>query len=120
MSGEEANMQGPISGRMSTVDFETLLKRSADKLELLEGEVLAFARGPVAHGILCTRLVAAVNAVTIGPCQTFTSGVAVRVDSRASYMFPDVSHTFEPLDPQRNGDRARSRHRSDLAGKQKP
>jgi Uma2 family endonuclease len=84
---------------MSLADFETLLERSADKLELLEGEVLAFAGGPVAHGILCTRLVAAVNAATIPPCQTFTSDVAVRAESRSSYMFPDVSHTCERLDP---------------------
>ena len=92
-------MQDPTPGRMSVTDFQSLLERSADKLELLEGEVLAFAGGSVAHGILCTRLVAAVNAATKLPCQTFTSDVAVRAESRASYMFPDVSHTCESLDP---------------------
>jgi hypothetical protein len=30
-------MQDPIPSRMSLADFETLLERSADKLELLEG-----------------------------------------------------------------------------------
>ena len=92
-------MQGPTPGRLSVADFETFLRRSADKLELLEGEVLAYAGGSVAHGILCTRLVAAVNAATMPPCQTFTSDIAVRAERWSSYMFPDVSHTCERLDP---------------------
>jgi Putative restriction endonuclease len=92
-------MRGPTPGRMRITDSEGLLERSADKLELLEGEVLFFARGPVAHGIVCTRLIAAVNAATTPPCRTFTSDVAVRVESRASYVFPDVSHTRETLGP---------------------
>jgi Uma2 family endonuclease len=92
-------MHGSTPGPMSITDFETLLEQSADKLELVEGDVLAFARGSVAHGILCTRLVAAVNAATTPPCQTFTSDVAVRAESRVSYMFSDVSHTCERLDP---------------------
>ena len=91
-------MQGPTPGPMTLADFEVLLERSAEKLELLEGEVLAFAGGSVAHGVLCTRLVAAVNAATKAPCQTFTSDVAVRVANRTSYMFPDCSHTCEDLD----------------------
>ena len=91
-------MHGSTPGPMTLADFEALLERSADKLELLEGEVLAFAGGSVAHGMLCTRLVAAVNAATKPPCQTFTSDVALRVASRASYVFPDVSHTCEELD----------------------
>jgi Uma2 family endonuclease len=79
-------------------EFEKLLARSEQKLELLEGEVVAFAGGSVAHGILCSRLHALINGVTKSPCQAFTSDVAVRINDRATYVFPDVSRTCEQLD----------------------
>ena len=74
------------------------MRGSERKLELLEGEVVAFAGGSVAHGILCSRIHALVSAATKPPCQAFTSDVAVRVNERATYVFPDVSRTCEKLD----------------------
>jgi Uma2 family endonuclease len=91
-------MQEPVLGPTSIPEFEKLLIKSEQKLELLEGEVVAFAGGSVAHGILCSRLHALVSAATKPPCQAFTSDVAVRVNDRATYVFPDVSRTCEALD----------------------
>jgi Uma2 family endonuclease len=91
-------MQEPVLGPTRMPEFEKLLARSEQKLELLEGEVVAFAGGSVAHGILCSRLHAIINGVTKSPCQAFTSDVAVRINDRATYVFPDVSRTCEQLD----------------------
>lgn len=91
-------MQDPVLGPTSIPEFEKLLGRSEQKLELLEGEVVAFAGGSVAHGILCSRLHAHISSSTKAPCQAFTSDVAVRVSDRATYVFPDVSRTCEHLD----------------------
>ncbi len=92
-------MREPLPGPTSVAEFEALLRQSKQKLELVEGQVLAFAGGSVAHGILCTRLVSAIAAATKPPCQTFTSDVALRLAERATHVFPDVSHTCEALDP---------------------
>ena len=91
-------MQDPVLGRTTLAEFEASLAASEPKLELLEGEVVAFAGGSIAHGILCSRLHAAVSAAK-PPCQAFTSDVAVRLADRATYVFPDVSWTREQLDP---------------------
>ncbi len=91
-------MREPTPGPTSISEFEALLLQSEPKLELIEGEVLAFAGGSVAHGMLCTRLVTSIAAATKPPCQTFTSDVAVRLAERSTYVFPDVSHTCEALD----------------------
>jgi Uma2 family endonuclease len=85
-------------GRTSIAEFERLLDASGQKLELLEGEVVAFAGGSVAHGILCSRLHIAVSAATKPPCHAFSSDVAVRLAERGTYVFPDVSRTCEELD----------------------
>ncbi len=92
-------MREPIPGPTSLSAFEALLQQSDQKLELVEGQVLAFAGGSVAHGILCTRLVSSIAAVTKPPCHAFTSDVALRLAERATHVFPDVSHTCEALDP---------------------
>ena len=91
-------MQEPTPGLTSLPAFEELLATSDQKLELLEGEVVAFAGGSVAHGILCSRLHKAIANATKEPCQAFTSDVAVRVADRMTYVFPDVSRTCEKLD----------------------
>ncbi len=91
-------MEQSKPGRTTIAEFETLLATSEDKLELLEGEVVAFAGGSIAHGILCSRLHVAVSAATKSPCYTFTSDVAVRFADRGTYVFPDVSRTCEALE----------------------
>ncbi len=91
-------MDGPALGLASITEFEKLLATSDQKLELLEGEVVAFAAGSIAHGILCSRLHTAVSMPTKPPCHTFTSDVAVLLADSATYVFPDVSRTCEPLD----------------------
>jgi Uma2 family endonuclease len=91
-------MREPVPGPTSISEFETLLAASEQKLELVEGEVLAFAGGSVAHGMLVSRLHKAVANASRPPCHAFTSDVAVRVDERGTYVFPDVSRTCETLD----------------------
>jgi Uma2 family endonuclease len=92
-------MREPVPGPTSIADFELLLAGSDQKLELLEGEVVAFAGGSVAHGMLCSRLHKAVANATQPPCSAFTSDVAVRIGDRSTYVFPDVSRTCKQLDP---------------------
>ncbi len=94
----ENSMEEAKPGRTSIAEFEKLLAASDKKLELLEGEVVAFAGGSVAHGILCSRVHTAVSVVTKPPCYVFTSDVAVRLADRGTYVFPDVSRTCEQLD----------------------
>ena len=91
-------MKEPVLGPTRLPEFEKLLAGSEHKLELLEGEVVAVAGGSVAHGILCSRLHALISSATKDPCQAFTSDVAVRINDRATYVFPDVSRTCEKLD----------------------
>jgi Uma2 family endonuclease len=91
-------MEEAKPGRTSIAEFEKLLAASEQKLELLDGEVVAFAGGSIAHGMLCSRLHNAVSTATKPPCQTFTSDVAVLLADRSTYVFPDVSRTCEPLD----------------------
>jgi Putative restriction endonuclease len=91
-------MREPVPGPTSIREFEGLLAASEQKLELLEGQVVAFAGGSVAHGMLVSRLHKAVANATQPPCNAFTSDVAVRVDDRGTYVFPDVSRTCEKLD----------------------
>ncbi|MDP9111537.1 MAG: Uma2 family endonuclease [Candidatus Eremiobacteraeota bacterium] len=91
-------MEGPTPGRTSIAEFEQLLAASDQKLELLDGKVVAFAPASIAHGMLCSRLHNAVSTATKPPCHTFTSDVAIRVADRSAHLFPDVSRTCEPLD----------------------
>ncbi|HTW84306.1 MAG TPA: Uma2 family endonuclease [Candidatus Sulfotelmatobacter sp.] len=93
-------MLDPTPGPLDLATFEELLARSETKLELLEGEVVAFAGGSIAHAVLTSRLHAAVAGVAATGCQAFTSDVAVRLQDARTYVFPDVSYTCEPLDPQ--------------------
>ena len=111
-------MRDPVPGPTSIADFELLLAGSDQKLELLEGEVVAFAGGSVAHGMLCSRLHKAVVNATQPSCCVFTSDVAVRIGDRSTYVFPDVSRTCDQLDPNAIYRRTRPCHRSDLSGKQ--
>jgi Uma2 family endonuclease len=92
-------MREPVPGPTSIADFEGLLAASEQKLELLEGEVVAFAGGSVAHGLLCSRLHKAVANATQAPCHAFTSDVAIRIPDRTTYVFPDVSRSCEQIDP---------------------
>ncbi|MBV8367658.1 MAG: Uma2 family endonuclease [Candidatus Eremiobacteraeota bacterium] len=92
-------MREPTPGPTSIAEFEGLLAVSEQKLELLEGEVVAFAGGSVAHGMLCGRLYKALAIATQPPCHAFTSDVAVRIADRGTYVFPDASRTCEQLDP---------------------
>ncbi len=91
-------MQEP-PGTTSIAEFETLLAASEQELELIEGEVVAFAGGSVAHGMLGSHLYKTVATATQPPCHAFTSDVAVRIADRTTYVFPDVSRTCEELDP---------------------
>ncbi len=90
-------MEDVQPGQTSIADFQTLLATSERKLELLEGEVVAFAGGSIAHGILCSRLHVSVSLGTKPPCYTFTSDVAVLLADRRTYVFPDVSRTCEDV-----------------------
>ena len=91
-------MEEAKPGQMSVAEFEKLLATSEQELELLDGEVVAFAGGSIAHGMLCSRLHYAMGTSTKPPRHTFPSDVAVRLADRSTYVFPDVSRTCEPLD----------------------
>jgi hypothetical protein len=87
----------PQPSHTSLEEFERLLAASDQKLELVGGDVLLFAGGSVAHGILCARLVSAVHAASRPTCHTLTSDVAVRIDTAGSYVFPRSGHQISSL-----------------------
>ncbi len=92
-------MLEPTPGPISICEFQKLIAASDVKLELIEGEVLAFAGGSIAHGILCTRVLAILAGAANTGCQVFGSDVALRLAASETYVFPDASYTCEPLDP---------------------
>jgi Uma2 family endonuclease len=80
-------------------EFLTILAASEAKLELIDGEVLAFAGGTTAHGILCTRIVNLLSAAADSGCQVFTSDMALQRADAPTHVFPDATYTCEDLDP---------------------
>ncbi len=84
---------------VSVAEYLAILAASETKLELIDGEILAFAGGTTTHGILCTRIVNVLSAAAVDGCFVFTSDMAVELADASTYVFPDASYTCEKLDP---------------------
>ncbi len=84
---------------VSIAEYLEILAASETKLELIDGEILAFAGGTTTHGILCTRIVNVLSAAAAEGCFVFTSDMAVELVDASTYVFPDASYTCEKLDP---------------------
>ncbi len=79
--------------------FTPLLAASPTRLELVDGQVVAFAGGSAAHSILALRIAGLLAATVRPPCVAHGADFAVRIDTRATYVFPDAHVTCEPFDP---------------------
>ncbi len=74
----------------SVGEFLAILAGSETKLELMDGEMFAFAGGTTAHGILCTRIVNILSAAADRRCQVFTSDMALQLTVAPTHVFPDA------------------------------
>jgi Uma2 family endonuclease len=86
---------------ISIKEFVPILHASEVKLEPIDGQIVPFANGTIAHRLVCGQVVHALNrAVTPGSCQLFTSDVALQHEHAPTYVFPDASCTSEAIAPE--------------------
>ncbi len=63
-----------------------------DKHEFFYGEVFSMAGGTPEHSLLTTRAVIQIgNQLAGGPCEPFNSDLAVEVDAKGHYCYPDLT-----------------------------
>jgi Uma2 family endonuclease len=84
---------------MSLADYDQLTPPDGEIYELHEGYIVAFSTGGGRHGILCTRIGAALETHVGAPCHTFgASTIGVRRRDRATNVIPDGTVTCEDVD----------------------
>jgi Uma2 family endonuclease len=84
---------------MSVEQFLPILMASEIKLELIDGQIGAFANGTGVHGLVCERVVVLLRRLAKPGFEVFTSDIALERADVATYVFPDASYTDETLDP---------------------
>ncbi len=87
---------------VSLKEFLPILSASEIKLELVDGVIVPFANGTMAHRFICERLVRFLSGAVEPGCELFTSDVALRRTDAPTYVFPDASYTCESLDAAAN------------------
>ena len=90
----------PRPDPISIKEFVPILHASEVKLELIDGQIVPFANGTIAHRRVCGHLVHALNRAATPGCQLFTSDVAVQHAHAPTYVFPDASCTSEAIAPE--------------------
>ena len=85
---------------LSVEEFLPILMASEIKLELIDGQIGAFASGTVAHGLLCDRILQILRSRAKPGSEVFSSDIALRRVDAPTYVFPDAAVTSETLDPE--------------------
>jgi Uma2 family endonuclease len=85
---------------ISIEEFLPILIASEVKLELLDGNIVPFANGTVAHAEVCDRIVSALRRAAKPGCRVLASDVALQHKDAPTYVFPDVQCTCEPVDAE--------------------
>ena len=97
------NLPQPRPDPISIEEFVPILHASEVKLELIDGQIVPFANGTIAHRLVCGQVVRALNRAVRPGCQLFTSDVALRhahAPTSPTYVFPDASCTSEAIAPE--------------------
>ncbi len=87
------------ANRTSVDEFHPILMASEVKLELIDGKIVPFANGTVAHSLMCERLVLLLRNAAEPGYAVFSSQVGLRCAEASTYVFPDVAYTCEPSEP---------------------
>ncbi|MBI2302697.1 MAG: Uma2 family endonuclease [Armatimonadetes bacterium] len=79
--------------RLYTPEEYLALERAAEtKSELYEGEIVAMSGGTAPHALIAVNASASlVVQLRARPCRVYSSDLRVRLASRRSYFYPDVS-----------------------------
>ena len=88
------------SSRMTFDEYLAFEEASTIRHELIGGTVFAMSGATDAHGLVCTNLVLLIAGPLKGQCQTFQSGMKLRVDHAAhsDVYYPDIMVTCSPSD----------------------
>jgi Uma2 family endonuclease len=86
-------------GPISIAEFLPVLLASEVKLELIDGVVVPFANGTVAHSHVCERVVRALRGSADRRGEVFTSQIGLQRVDAPTYVFPDASYTVEAVEP---------------------
>jgi Uma2 family endonuclease len=84
---------------ISIDDFLPILHASEIKLELIEGQIVPFANGTMAHGLVTSQIVRALKIAAKPGYQLLTSDSALRHPNSSTYVSPDASYTCETIAP---------------------
>lgn len=85
--------------RISIEQFLPILMASEVKLELIDGEIGAFANGAGAHGQVSQRIIDILRRLAKPGSEVFSSDIALQRGDAPTYVFPDASYTTETVDP---------------------
>ena len=83
----------------SIEDFLPILHASEVKLELIDGQIVPFANGTMAHRLVTCQIVGALKSAVKPGYQLLTSDSALRHPNSSTYVFPDASYTCETIAP---------------------
>lgn len=82
----------PLARGMTYPEYLVMERASAERHELLRGEVYAMAGGSPEHGALAAAWIGELRVALAGkPCRVFTSDVRVRIRETGLTTYPDVS-----------------------------
>ncbi|MBV8780002.1 MAG: Uma2 family endonuclease [Phycisphaerae bacterium] len=93
--------------RYTIAEYLKMEETATDRHEYHDGEILAMSGGTYRHSRINTNLLVALgNRLRGNPCEPLDSNMRVRIASRASYIYPDISivcggPTFDVDDPKK-------------------
>jgi Uma2 family endonuclease len=86
-----ANMRAIQSDYLTVDEYFRLSERDNDKLEYLDGEIIAMSGASPSHNIITSNLNRVIgNHLVERPCLIYSSDMRVKLNQRA-YIYPDVS-----------------------------
>lgn len=97
-------MPTAVRSNLSAADFFAWEAEQLDKHEFYHGEVFSMAGGTPEHARLAIRAAVQIErALAGGPCQTFSSDLAVELDPNGHYCYPDLTVICGPAERSEHG-----------------
>ncbi len=77
--------------RITVADYIAMDDASPEKLELVDGEIVAMSGASIPHGRIQANVMFALMSRVRPPCEVFGSDLRVLLEETGSYAYPDVS-----------------------------
>ncbi len=77
--------------RVTVADYLAMDAASSEKLELVDGQIVAMSGASIAHGRIQANVMFALMSRVRPPCEVFGSDTRILLEETGSYAYPDVT-----------------------------